>query len=62
MDRAAMHKRLNAISRYKQLRKDGQKHGEAIATMKVFDYPTSHIRKCEHSPFPSERIKVALAS
>jgi hypothetical protein len=54
MNKTAMHKRLNAISKYKQFRKAGQSHSEAIDSLKVFDYPSSHIRKCDHSPFKSE--------
>lgn len=49
-----MHKRLNAVSKYKEFRKAGQSHAEAIDSLKVFDYPSSHIRKCDHSPFKSE--------
>lgn len=56
MNKAAMHKRLNAVKKYKDFRKEGQTHAEAIATMKLFDYPTSHIRKCDHSPFRNELV------
>jgi hypothetical protein len=53
--RKQMYKRLNAIDFYKDMRKEGLSHKDAVARVKDADLPFAHIRKSEHTPFKSER-------
>ena len=53
--RTAMYKRLEAKGFYRDYRKEGQTHKEALESLKFEKMPTSHITKSNDSPFKSER-------